>query len=79
MAAGFLRRRGLETGVHSETQACDAGEYEERGSLPADRAADDLLRLLDDGGEMVGAFQALGIKLVDVLRTRGARGEPAAG
>jgi hypothetical protein len=39
------------------------------GSLPAERAADDRLRLLDDGGEMVGAFQALGIKFVDVLRT----------
>jgi hypothetical protein len=53
--------------------------FHKRGSLPAERAADDLLRLLDDGGEMVGAFQALGIKFVDVLRARGARGEPAAG
>ena len=57
----------------------NAENAEERGSLPAERAADDLLRLLDNGGEMVGAFQALGIKLVDVLRARGARSEPAAG
>ena len=52
---------------------------ENGGSLPAERAADDFLRLLDNGGEMVRAFKAFGIKFVDVLRARGARSEPVAG
>ena len=49
------------------------------GSLSAKRATDDLLRLLNDGGEMLGVFQALGVEFVDVLRARRTCGKPAAG
>ena len=41
------------------------------------RRADDGLRLLLDLGEVVGADEALGVDLVDVLGARGAGGEPA--
>lgn len=36
-------------------------------SFCGERAADDLLRLLDDGGEMFIALQALGVEFVDVF------------
>ena len=43
------------------------------------KATDDLLRLLNDGGEMLSVFQALGEEFVDVLRARRTCGKPAAG
>jgi hypothetical protein len=46
--------------------------------LLADRTANDLLRLLDDGGKMVGALKAFGVELIDLFRARGASSEPAA-
>jgi hypothetical protein len=49
------------------------------GSLSAKRATDDLLRLLNDGGEMLGAFQALGVEFINVLCARRTCGKPAAG
>src|SRR6476646_10755595 len=51
----------------------------ESGSPSAKRATDDLLRLLYDGGEMLGIFQALGVEFVDVLRARRTCRKPAAG
>jgi hypothetical protein len=45
--------------------------------LLADRTANNLLRLLDDGGKMVGAIKAFGVELIDLFRARGASSEPA--
>jgi hypothetical protein len=47
-------------------------------SFCGERAADDLLRLLDDGGEMFIALQALGVEFVDVFRPGRTRGKPTA-
>ena len=44
-------------------------------SLSAKRVTDDLLRLLNDGGEMLSAFQALGVEFVDALCARRTCGE----
>ena len=47
-------------------------------SLP-ERGVDDLLGLLLDHGQVLGALEGLGVDLVDVLRARGAGGEPGVG
>ncbi len=47
-------------------------------SFSAKGAAHYFLCLPNDGGKMVSALQALGVKLVNVLCARRARGEPAA-
>ena len=48
------------------------------GLLPANGTADDLLRLFNDGGQMVRAFKALGVEFVDMFGAGRARREPAA-
>ena len=47
-------------------------------SFCGERAADDLLRLLDDGGEMFIALQALGVEFLDIFRPGRTRGKPTA-
>jgi hypothetical protein len=47
-------------------------------SFCGERAADALLRLLDDGGEMLIALQALGVEFVDIFRPGRTRGKPTA-
>ena len=46
--------------------------------LPVERAAHDLLGLLDNRGEVLGALETLGIELINILGTGWAGGEPTA-
>jgi hypothetical protein len=45
--------------------------------LPAERAANDILRLLHNRGEVIGALETLGIELINILRPGWAGGKPA--
>jgi hypothetical protein len=47
-------------------------------SLPAERAKNDFLGLTDDGGQVFGAFKTFRVKLIDILRSGRAGGEPTA-
>ena len=55
------------------------GYVSSKSSVPAQRLADDLLRLADDGVEVGLVLEALGVDLVDVLGARRPGREPAAG
>jgi hypothetical protein len=52
--------------LHDDVSRTDQFCAGKSGSPSAKRATDDLLSLLNDGGEMLGAFQALGVEFVDV-------------
>ena len=47
--------------------------------LSAANISEILYKPLNDGGEVVGAFQTFGVEYVNVLGARRARGKPAAG